>query len=92
VQNPQVKVRLGEEATRVAGFGFTLGVQVDVVPTGEEIELVPLGTSVAQENEIGHVLIVVRSVDGSQFEPEIRAVQRVLTRFINNYERPYTFS
>ena len=92
MQNSQVKVRLGEEATRVAGFGFTLGVQVDVVPTGEEIELVPLGTSVAQENQIGHVLIVVRSVDDSQFEPRIRGIQPILVRFINNYQSPYTFS
>jgi hypothetical protein len=47
---------------------------------------------VTQENEIGHVLIVVRSVDASQFEPDIRRNQPILTRFINNYESPYTFS
>ena len=37
-----------------AGLGFALGGEVDVLPAGEEVEVVPLGASVAQEDEVGH--------------------------------------
>jgi len=50
VDDPQVEVGLiGEESACGHGFGLTLGGEVDVVPTGEEIQLVPLGTAVTEQ-------------------------------------------
>jgi len=76
VQYSQVQTRGGQEFTRQAGLGLTLGVEVDVVPTGEEIEFVPLRTSVAKEYEIRHEFIVVTPAGGSQFE---RLARRLMT-------------
>jgi hypothetical protein len=48
VQDAQVEVGVVcEEATGGAGLVLALGDQIDVVPTGKEIELVPEGTTVA---------------------------------------------
>ena len=55
MKNLQVKVRLGrEEVARGGGFGLTLGDEVDVVPSRKEVEVIPLGATVAHKYEIRH--------------------------------------
>jgi len=47
VQDPQVEVLLGgEQLARNLRLGFAGGRKVDVLPPGEEVEVVPGGTAV----------------------------------------------
>ncbi len=70
MQDPQVEVGFaGEKEPGGSGLGFTLGGEVDVLPPGEEVEIVPRRASVAQQNEIKHLSSVVLGPKSAQVAP-----------------------
>jgi hypothetical protein len=60
VQEPQVKVAFGQkQLASYLGLGFARGREINVLPPGEEVEVVPLRATVAEQYEVRHPLSVV---------------------------------
>ena len=78
MEHANVEVGLGgEQGAGGLGLGFALGVEVDVMPTGKEVELVPFGAAVVEENEIWHVSSVVNSPEFSQSGAAMLAIPEI---------------
>ena len=54
VEDPHVDTGLGQEPTGLGGLGPAQLGEVDVLPAGEQVEGVPLGLPVSQEDQLGH--------------------------------------
>lgn len=73
MQDAKIEVCLtGEQDTRGVGFSFPFGDEVDILPSSEEVEVVPERTTVAQKYEIWHVCSVVTELT-AQISPGLLA-------------------
>jgi hypothetical protein len=85
VQDPQVEVGLArEQCARSFGFVLAQRRQIDVLPTSEEVEIVPFGLTMAKENKVRHVSSVVSPgiPPKFKFSPEFQRSGRKTVRTI----------